>query len=166
MNIGEYVHYRWQNYKKFGLQRPATDRGRDDVDVFSAYQAQKSKIANLLSEDFGNLTDSNKTIIKESVEGLNTKLFLVRNWKSGAANITSTQAEEAENFVNQLKKDIEAQGKKGFETVLYDAGFGRATDTNVARANSSMGEKVGTSLRKLQQQWKVLQENINFISWI
>lgn len=165
MDIGEYVHYRWQNYKKFGLQRPTTDRGRDDVDVFSAYQTQKSKIANLLSEDFGNLTDSNRTIIKESVEGLNTKLLLVRNWKSGAANITSTQAEEAENFVNQLKKDIEAQGRKGFETVLYDAGFGRATDTNVARANSSMGEKVGTSLRKLQQQWKVLQENINFISY-
>lgn len=165
MDIGEYVHYRWQNYKKFGLQRPSTDRSGSDVDVISAYHAQKSKIASLLSEDFGNLTSSNRTIIKESVEGLNTKLLLVRNWKSGAANITSDQAKEAEEFVNQLKKDIEAQGKKGFETVLYDVGFGRATDTNVARANSSMGEKVGTSLRKLQQQWKVLQENIDFISY-
>lgn len=165
MDIGEYVHYRWQNYKRFGLQRPSTDRGGSDVDVISAYQAQKSKIANLLGKDFGNLTNSNKTIIKESVEGLNTKLLLVRNWESGATNITSAQAKEAEEFVNQLKKDIEAQGKKGFETVLYDAGFGKATDTKVARANSSMGEKVGTSLRKLQQQWKILQENINSISY-
>ena len=81
MDIGEYVHYRWQNYKKFGLQRPSTDRSGSDVDVISAYQTQKNKIANLLGEDFGNLTNSNKTIIKESVEGLNTKLLLVRNWK-------------------------------------------------------------------------------------